>query len=623
MDTMQSNQQVTPAERPSPSTPSCIWRNGIPYVLTLALGVLLIAACTKEDHFLEPAPSVSVPGQPHSPVAESRVEAFDPNAVVSGTRTVAVRLPFQTEPVEMTVAVMDGYLVAEGDMILGRVEDLDRPGNEVSSRSVAILVDGETYRWPNGIIPYTIESGHPKAALIAQAIKQVDDNTVLKFVPRTNEKDYLIFRSADGCSAAVGRQGGAQYVNVGWCEVGNLVHEILHAAGMWHEHTRCDRDNFITVNTDNVVENKRYNYSKHCTDGIDLGAYDYGSIMHYPAVGSFAIDASKPIITPKPVNGVTPEIGQRIAMSDGDVAGINKLYARSLLFYENDHGQGEVYKLKPDGRIDALTAWSTGWRTTWDVVLRYTLHDKPYMFFYENDRGYGEIYETNLDGALQRRMYASSGWRKTWDIITTFSTIETGTSPLVDRQFAVFYDRTNSGLSIYELTSNGLGAQTYNTSTFPGNWDLIIPYSVGNQQFLLFYDRGPGRADIYKVSADGVLGERTIQADNWYESWSSITPFTIGNRTYLCLYDRTYGEMLIYQMKWNGNLDTPVYYSKNWLQEVDIVTPYTIDGRPYLMFYKGVRGASYTWELRDDGRIGGTVMEQTGWRKTWDAIVPL
>lgn len=56
------------------------------------------------------------------------------------------------------------------------------------------------------------------------------------------------------CASFVGCQGGAQslfYSSA--CTVGNLCHEVIHALGLHHEHSRGDRDQHITVQWDSVV----------------------------------------------------------------------------------------------------------------------------------------------------------------------------------------------------------------------------------------------------------------------------------------------------------------------------------------------------------------------------------
>lgn len=73
--------------------------------------------------------------------------------------------------------------------------------------------------------------------------------------------DFLIWRRfwlTHRCHSKIGHQGGAQEVSIGsGCDTkGVVMHELLHALGFWHEHSRYDRDNYIVVHTDNVVTGK-------------------------------------------------------------------------------------------------------------------------------------------------------------------------------------------------------------------------------------------------------------------------------------------------------------------------------------------------------------------------------
>ena len=56
-----------------------------------------------------------------------------------------------------------------------------------------------------------------------------------------------------------------------------------------------------------------HNFDKHILDGKDLGNYDFGSIMHYPAT-AFSING-QPTIRVK--GGAA--IGQRTGLSAGDI----------------------------------------------------------------------------------------------------------------------------------------------------------------------------------------------------------------------------------------------------------------------------------------------------------------
>jgi hypothetical protein len=64
-----------------------------------------------------------------------------------------------------------------------------------------------------------------------------------------------------------------------------------------------------------------HNFDQHVVDGIDLGTYDYGSIMHYPK-DAFSQNGGDTIV-PKQ-EGV--QIGQRTGLSAGDIAAVKNLY---------------------------------------------------------------------------------------------------------------------------------------------------------------------------------------------------------------------------------------------------------------------------------------------------------
>ena len=63
------------------------------------------------------------------------------------------------------------------------------------------------------------------------------------------------------------------------------MHELMHAAGFWHEQSRADRDDYITINWKNIKDGMEYNFLKYDLRKIDhLGAkYDTCYVMHYGA----------------------------------------------------------------------------------------------------------------------------------------------------------------------------------------------------------------------------------------------------------------------------------------------------------------------------------------------------
>jgi len=248
-----------------------------------------------------------------------------------------VVLPFGKYPQKVTVGVKNGNAFMEGDIDLGPLKDLIAKATEAES---GVAIDAATYRWSNATIPYIINTDFSAAyqATILQAITYLDAQTNLCLVPRSQETDYVTFRTGTGCSSSVGRIGGQQFITLGNCSLGSVVHEICHAAGLYHEQSRENRNTFVTINLSNVQAGEEHNFNQAITGASDYGAYDYYAIMHYSRT-AFAIDPSINTITPKltlptqnnviainpPLTG-TINIGQRQGMTQGEVTTINTLY---------------------------------------------------------------------------------------------------------------------------------------------------------------------------------------------------------------------------------------------------------------------------------------------------------
>ncbi|MED6240225.1 hypothetical protein ATANTOWER_017806 [Ataeniobius toweri] len=109
--------------------------------------------------------------------------------------------------------------------------------------------------WSDAIVPYEISPGVGfRAADILAAFRMVSANTCIRFVEHTDEFNYLVFKQGEGCASFVGVSGGSQPVFLSQaCTAGNLAHELIHALGLYHEHTRDDRDNYVTINWSNII----------------------------------------------------------------------------------------------------------------------------------------------------------------------------------------------------------------------------------------------------------------------------------------------------------------------------------------------------------------------------------
>lgn len=210
----------------------------------------------------------------------------------------------------------------EGD-IAGVSGDNANSGNKNRN---AIL--GTNRKWPGGIIPYTYSSWYSQGqkAIIAKAMNRIHETTGLRFIFRTSQADYIYILPRSGCWSYVGRQGGKQELSLanGCFTVGIVLHELMHAAGFWHEQSRADRDQYVKINWQNINENSKSNFNKYSLSTIShLGAtYDTCSVMHYGAY--FFSKNGLPTIEKKNSGGC--KIGEQKDFSDTDIRKLNTMY---------------------------------------------------------------------------------------------------------------------------------------------------------------------------------------------------------------------------------------------------------------------------------------------------------
>uniref|UniRef100_A0A803JHR7 Metalloendopeptidase n=1 Tax=Xenopus tropicalis TaxID=8364 RepID=A0A803JHR7_XENTR len=169
--------------------------------------------------------------------------------------------------------------------------------------------------WPKStdgtvIVPYNFSSNY--------TISYVYESlTCVRFVPRANETDFLSIV----CASFLGKVGGDQTVQLdsyGCIYRGIIQHELNHALGFYHEQSRSDRDDYVTIHTENIIPG---NFNKADSNNLGL-EYDYSSVMHYSG-DAFSKNGNLTIV-PKP--DPTVPIGQRDGLSILDVSKINRLY---------------------------------------------------------------------------------------------------------------------------------------------------------------------------------------------------------------------------------------------------------------------------------------------------------
>ncbi|XP_015909652.2 astacin-like metalloprotease toxin 5 [Parasteatoda tepidariorum] len=189
-------------------------------------------------------------------------------------------------------------------------------------------VPRDSQLWPGGAVPYIISPELEfMRADIEKAMKHIEDNSCIRFVKRTHERDYVnIFRHT-GCYSHWGRIGGENLLSLGkGCQ--NfiiIVHELMHAVGFEHEHNRSDRDEYVRINWENIEPKWYYAFEKlQPVQNRLLTRFDINSVMLYGST-FFAKSWNKYSMVTKDGNYI-PQTYDKKSLSELDSLRIRMLY---------------------------------------------------------------------------------------------------------------------------------------------------------------------------------------------------------------------------------------------------------------------------------------------------------
>lgn len=207
----------------------------------------------------------------------------------------------------------DGYAQPEDlDTVeprAGEFEDVDELEDEYNGRRLGVPTTQNI--WANGIVRYKLVFENDYAGYwmwatrALPAMMELESITNLQFEyaggvwtyddAQADGTVYLRVQSS-GCSAHIGTpaSGSLHRINIGPnCSHGNILHELLHTAGMHHQQVAEYRDKYVTVNFQNIRSDRTSNFVKASNHGLEF-IYDYGSIMHYGEYG-FSTNGGKTI----------------------------------------------------------------------------------------------------------------------------------------------------------------------------------------------------------------------------------------------------------------------------------------------------------------------------------------
>jgi len=218
--------------------------------------------------------------------------------------------------------------IFQGDIVF--MEDELKLLNDLKGASLPVS-SYTAMLWPEGKVYYNIPFLSPFKREIDKAIAHWEENTPLEFIDiedAPGQLNYIEFKtSLSRTDSRLGMVGGEQFIRlqIGIADEYAIRHEIGHAIGLHHEHSRADRDDYIIVHEENLKNPEDKNYAKY-KNSYCHGDFDYVSLMLYPSKSSSAIDRKKPILERRD-GGIWHDAMVQRELSQGDIALVNYMYS--------------------------------------------------------------------------------------------------------------------------------------------------------------------------------------------------------------------------------------------------------------------------------------------------------
>lgn len=246
-----------------------------------------------------------------------------------------LKLPFSTEEKNYMVEKAGHFFVLNGDIIVG--DDFPKTQSYSTIPNIGFF----RFQWDNATIPIVIDPSiyaNGLGAIVHSGISAFNSKTKLCLVPRTNEDDYIkiSFSTSLGLNVAgtskIGRQGGSQPLFLASSATkGTVMHEMLHAAGFYHEQCRSDRDQFVKIHEENLLPGMKNQFQ--IEPGLTQSTYDFCSIMHYSATAFTKNNLPTIECVLSGLSVPCPScVGNRTDFTEKDIQGIDNFYNKVSRF---------------------------------------------------------------------------------------------------------------------------------------------------------------------------------------------------------------------------------------------------------------------------------------------------
>ena len=492
--------------------------------------------------------------------------------------------------------------------------------NSFKTASIMVAMPGSVRLWTYRRIPYEFESGYLYPGAVRDAMDKWENAAGVSFVPRIREPNYLVIKypPSGSSSSFVGMRGGDQnvYIKDGY----KSLHELGHALGLIHEHSRSDRDQYIDVQWQNIVSRTSNGDFRLESDSQNLTGYDPASVMHYPApaTGWQGNPPDKEVWTMRWKSNWNRQLGpdnwSELSGPDKRPDGLRAKYLTvpvpmgaetthgnfgsphaaqfpfsiggRQFFYAQDLRSNDwfIRELLSGGRMGSQTASGT-WSYAYAVQFSFEVGGR--VFFYgQNLNQKNWFIQELLTGGRMGQETAHGDWKYSYPVQFPFS--------IGGRQFLYGQNLDENNWFIQELLSNGkMGSETSH-----GNWTysygIQFPFSIGGRQFFYGQNLDEKNWFIQELLSGGKMGPETDHG-NWANAYQVQFAYSINGNQYFYGQNQDTNYWFIQRLQAGGKMGDELQ-GGFWKYSYKVQFPFTIDDEQY--FYGHRTGGDYNWFIQ-------------------------
>ncbi len=252
----------------------------------LALAAVWYFVIQSKQKPAEPVDDPPTPSQPAQRPSSKPVTASAPKTAAPAIGKVVPAQPATGDeshkpPKGMISFVLyKDLVVSYGDVLIGHPTSREFPEQ-------GFIPIPKTNEWKAKEIAFSVHQDLPNPERVLRVIQYFNENTPVRFVPLKEQMDSIVFAPSEVplCLSYVGRIGGHQPIYLDdRCGEKEIMHEVMHALGYIHEHSRPDRDNYVRVLWNNIELDKQSQFEitpEEFAQPTKGRPFDYNSVMIY------------------------------------------------------------------------------------------------------------------------------------------------------------------------------------------------------------------------------------------------------------------------------------------------------------------------------------------------------